>query len=1297
MHKNSFGDPRFSFCVLLVLLLFAPFLSPSLLAQTSGTAALTGTVTDPTGAVIANATVTATNTANGQVRNATTGSDGAYRMGLLPPGVYNVKFEASGFETSEVPGVQLDVTETPVLNRSLTVGSQSQQVTVEAETETVQTASSTLGMVIAPKEVVDIPLSTRNYLNIVSLTAGANAPVNNADAVGKGGVSLSVNGQNANQNNFQMDGAVIDNFFASGAGTDSGFYAGLPIPNPDAIQEFKIQTSTYDAGYGRNPGANVNVVTRGGTNQFHGTGFEFFRNTVLNANDWFYKRTELTNTSNGALSPLPNKPPVMDQNQFGGTFGGPIKKDKLFFFLSYQQTSQRNGISSYGFESPVLPPIPGSNSSAAYNRGNCAAAAGTPNWTSLSQCDAATTAFATALATALSPNCAANAPFVKQDTTSTSGSVQIACPAGNQLAAGANNTVTGIPGLYNVNPVAINILQLKLANGNYYVPGSTTGPWNVNTQSSPVVYSEYQGLANFDYTINSKNTLSERYMYSTNPTHAPFGCGTAGATGGLCVPGAPIEFQYWEHGGNLTLTSLLSNNVVNSAHLAIQRFSTFSQNLEPYTATQVGMTPLQPAVNLLPQIMITGELQLGGQIFDGLKFINQQEEVGDQISWTRGKHTFRFGGEFERDVAAIRFTGLQFGNPQWGAIPDFLIGRASCAAFTGTGTCSATNPGLTNGAGSPNETSTGTAVFSAYSGRLEQTMPFETQSLFAQDDVKVTSRLTLNLGLRWEWFSNAKTVGGGWSNTWTSLVSQQPNPGTGCTVNGVALGINTTGAAGTGCSLVGFAVPANFPGPVPAGVYVNKTDSILRATPKLDNFAPRVGFAWQPLSGNSRFVLRGGAGYFFDRPTYVGPAEQFHSNPPFAIGLAVSPLATLATPFVIPPTIPGPAGTPGWTPRWVYLNSAGTATSSNLSGTNTVLQDFSNGLVYEWNLNTQYEFLPSWVMELGYVGSRGIRINNGTGGVPINLANLAGQSNPLSCGYDGNSGDCITTNTSGNLNLRVPYLGYSPAWTPASNTGQTKFNSLQLTVRKQLSHGLTLQAAYTWSSSFLNYYTGNPAATVPGINPEIDPYGINATYHPQRLSFNYSWDLPLGKHDGIMGQVLNGWTWSGVTTIQNGTPLQITDSRDGTAFALQGTVSGLIGQATLAPGATPGSVASSGSLDARIASNYFNTSAFCTASSIPACTPQKIVGSTTLTGYGNYGLDSGVLGPGQNDWDMTLAKMFRVTESKSLEFRTEFFNAFNHPQFNNPGTNVGAATSFGQITSTSVNPRLMQFALKFMF
>src|SRR6202142_627681 len=385
-------------------------------AQSAGTSALTGTVTDPSGAAVPNVTVTATNTATNAARTATTGSDGADRFTLLPPGTYKVHFAANGFKAAEVTAVNLSVTETPVLDQKLEVGAQSDQVTGEASAETLQTATSSLGTTVGARQVTELPLSSRNFTQIVGLSAGASAPVNNATAFGKGTSDMAVNGNNTGQNNFQMDGVAINNVANNGSVNDSGIYAGIGIPSPDALQEFRIQTSTYDASYGRNPGANVNVITKSGTNSFHGTAFEFFRNAQMNANGFFYNRDNPNSQT---------AKQVLNQNQYGGVIGGPIKKDKLFFFASYQGLKNRNGISPEGNSSGiVLPPIPGNNST-----------------------DRSTPQFLSAL---IAENCG---PFVG-GLPATLGPSFLPCSA---------TTVSG---------PALKILQLKTAGGGYYIPGN---------------------------------------------------------------------------------------------------------------------------------------------------------------------------------------------------------------------------------------------------------------------------------------------------------------------------------------------------------------------------------------------------------------------------------------------------------------------------------------------------------------------------------------------------------------------------------------------------------------------------------------------------------------------------------------------------------------------------------------------------------------------------------------------------------------------------------------------------------
>src|SRR5580698_6154776 len=351
MKSASLLRSRLTFVALLTLLLGTCI--PSLLAQSAGTSGLSGVITDPSGAAIPNVTVTLTSNDTNQARTAVTGVDGQYKFTLLPPGSYKVRFSSSGFKTSEVGSVNLNVTENPTLDRALEVGAQSEQVTVEATAETLQTSSSTLGTVVGTTEVTELPLANRNFTQIIGLSAGANVGVNNATSFGKGTLDISVNGNTPGQNNFQMDGVGIQSMASSGSANDNGIYVGIAVPSPDSIQEFKIQTSTYDATYGRNPGGNVNVVTKSGSNTWHGTGFEFVRNAVLDANDFFYNRD--TCRLNFAGQSCPKQ--VLNQNQYGGVIGGPIKKDKLFIFGSYQGTGSKNGVNPVGNSSISLYPL----------------------------------------------------------------------------------------------------------------------------------------------------------------------------------------------------------------------------------------------------------------------------------------------------------------------------------------------------------------------------------------------------------------------------------------------------------------------------------------------------------------------------------------------------------------------------------------------------------------------------------------------------------------------------------------------------------------------------------------------------------------------------------------------------------------------------------------------------------------------------------------------------------------------------------------------------------------------------
>ena len=1011
----------------------------------------------------------------------------------------------------------------------------------------------------------------------------------------------------------------------------------MPCRNPDAIAEFKIQTSSYDAGYGRNPGANVNVVTKSGTNNFHGTGFEFFRNTALNANDWFRN-----------FSGLPRG--VLNSNQYGGAFGGPVKKDKLFFFVSYQESDQKNGLTGYGAANVTLPPVPNGN------RGVCPA-----GWTTLTQCDAAAQAFVPALASAVCPgNHLVNRAQDSRYTVTTG--IQVQCPG----SAGANS-------LFNLNPVAISILQLKLANGSYFVPGSTNGSFQLTPFTDPATFKDHNGLGNWDYVINGKHTLSGRYEYELNPIEAPFAVQNASQAGNF-LPGEPVEATHTDHLAILKLTSVLSSNVVNMAFGSYERIVSENSSFTPFTNSQVGIRDLQPGLDPLSFITVTGLFQLGAHYQFGTNNPVNQFQAGDQISWSHGKHTLRAGVGAERIQAKTFFPGHGAGNPTFPKFADFLIGRASCAAFTGTGTCSTTNPGTTNGSSASNINTVG--AFSALNPTFSNYYRVTELNTFLQDDFKISQRLTVNLGVRWEYDGYVTEKNGLMSNIWPSLVSTVPLPG------------NTPQTG----SLAGFVVPDNYVGTVPAGVYENSNSTINRSGAPRSNFAPRAGFAWQPTA-SSKWVLRGGGGIFYD----VTPGNTLLNvlevtAPALLPVVSPPPTGTLANPWVLPTiTAAGPAGTAGFASRWVDIATPTTACpappcSSNLSQT-LVQEDLQVPVTYQWNISSQYEFLKNWVLEVAYVGSHGIhqvpqsRVGlqgQATTQVGVNLAPLVGPG-CSSCALTG-----VTTNLVSNVPLRVPMLGINAQESEVATNANYKFNSLQVTLRKQLSRGLQLQAAYTWSRGFITQPFG--INTFPYI---VQAYEPNNNYHPQRLVVNYVWNLPFGNGNGWQGRLLGGWSLSGVTTIQNGVPMTITDNGGSIFFGGQGALS----TAQFCNGKTASDLLTTGSLTDRVTSGLTGGPGYLNGKTQGVLCPVPAIGNGT--GFGDLG-GGNVLGPGQSNWDMSLAKLINIREGQTLQFRSEFFNTFNHPQFALPNVAANSGT-FGQISATSVNPRVIQLALKYSF
>ncbi len=1226
---------------------------PRVMAQTASTGAIKGTVTDASNAVVPNATVIATNLGTAVARTATTGSDGSFTISLLPLGDYKLKIDATGFRSEELPSVTVNVAETSTVNIVLQVGAQTSSVTVMAQAEAVNTTNATLGTVVASQTTVALPLNTRNYTNLLGLQAGANANVFNATTLGKGSTDISVNGASPGQNSLYMDGVSITNSSSNGNISGNTNDPGIGLVEPDAIQEFKVQTSMFDAGFGRNAGASVNVVTKTGTNSLHGSAFEFFRNTVLNANDFFL---------NEAGKPRA----ALDQNQYGGTVGGRIKKDKLFFFSSYQQLWQKNGAASQGLSNPSEFPIPGTDGVIGDSRGTL----GNP---------ADQASLAAALGKMFGSGCGTDKSSTLQ------GGLQVLCTPGT----GHNP--------YNINPTALNLLQLKNPDGSYLIPSLTPAQWAqaqglgkaslIVPLSIPAYFSEEQFLQNVDYVVNSKNTLSAHYFLSRDPEKAPFGC-----TNGVCYPDTGINYLYWNNYGNLQLTSIASTNLVNTVRFAIARGTLNAQPTEPFTdsascpganaAVSAGITPIQCNLNQLNIIIVTGDFEIGAA--GGIPTLKSFDDwdASDEVSWSHGRHTLRFGGEYERDRYDWYFKALSIGSETFPDIADFLVGLPGCS----TAGCSVANPGNTNGTAFSNLSATGNYQSETPPGGLNHAYRDSYAALFVQDDVKLTPKLTANLGMRWEYLPIMIDAKGFATNINPNYINAVPIPGNSASCP------NTSLPAGDACTLgtlAGFVVPSNFPfsefqAPGVGGLIQSTHKGFQQDNTPLDDFSPRIGLAWSPLDSN-RLSVRSGVGIFRDRSgalNYVGGITQAipYATPLFETTQQSALLASMQQPYIIPPN--------PWTPRTVDFT---TGLSSNLTDTLTTPNYNRTPTTYEWNLAVQYQFLPTWTVELGYVGSHGIQ-NESPGGIP----SFTGQqlNGPCLVGFACPVADpaiatgSVTANTVANASLRVPYLGFAPTGLMAfADDYATKYNAAQLTVRKQMSHGLSLNAAYSWSSAFGSLFAYN--------SPYVATYERNINYHPQRLTVSYLWEIPAN-YQGFLGKVANGWGVSGVTTAQDGVPLTITNGKGGTIY-------GQVNPATAeyCAGMGPGNVAASGSDKQRLGGvfgglGWFNTPA------VNCADPTALNANgtpTNGTGWGDVG-PSILLGPGQFNWDISLIKTTKVGgihEDGSLVFRTEFYNAFNHAQFNNPGTLDVTKGTFGQITSSSVNPRLIQFGLKYIF
>jgi hypothetical protein len=1286
---------------------------PTLLPAQGTSGRILGRVADPSGAILPGTKVTLVNEATSVSRDTKTNDSGDYDFIEVPVGTYRVEFDLTGFKKNVRRGVALDINQVITLNLTMQVGAAQEVVDVTSEAPLVETTSTQLGAVMGDRAVSQLPLNSRDTYQLLQLQPGVMSTVGSSNSIVYGSSNagaVSVNGGRGRSNNFSVNGGDANDQFVN-----------LPTvqPSPDSIQEFRVLTNTFDAEYGRNSGSIVNVVTKSGTNQFHGNMYEFFRNKVLNANAYCF-------SADGCPKPQFN------QNQFGGTFGGPIKKDRTFFFASYEGRRIRQGIQSPAVTVPTAAERPSANQAFADFSG------GQP---------AGTSPFLGTLVSSFSlaqhPNCASDIATLTQNQAALGDNVAYGATydsSGQRLTTGiftdvANNRDNIIP-LSCMDPTAVDLLQ--------FVPTPTNGNTLVTVPVQPERGDQF--TVKIDHRINDKQNLSIYYYFDDHHLVSPFAQFQAA---GANVPGfasaTSERFQQW----NISHTWTINNSTVNEFRFNYnreaqrtfqhpQRTSKVQDSCPPapswLTAAFTSVpcfddgdpgnpTGIHPNLGSqregLPFIQLSGGFTIGNNGEGELPQVGNSFQWSDSISKVMGNHSFKFGGDVRRqrfdqtlyfDVNGEYFfdgsssNGTQDASP----FPDYLLGFAGSY---GQGSAQVENVRSTG------------------------------LYLFAQDSWKIKRNVTLNYGLRWELNTPIADI---------SKHVQTFRPGQNSTIYPCQLSQASIDALGTSdCTSVeptGLLVPGD------AGVPNGLTQTYYKA------FAPRIGIAWSPGT-SGKTSIRAGWGLFYN-PIEQLVLEQFSAEPPF--GGSTFPVDTLfnrpfedqSGTFSYPNPFNGILNPPRGQPvDW--------STFRPILLFGQFQPKMRSQYSSQYNLTVEHQLGSDMKLQVGYVGSQGHRllathdINYGNPQTCLDLQAISDHyfalsqdpNDPLvlayTCGpFYSDSAFGLPPNTIpsgfsihlpdgtvlngpnaqgiGLVGLRKyssphcnPVGGWddtNQVWTNGcppdgipvfssifaqDTVANSAYNSLQASLEKRFAHGLQFTAAYTFSKSF------DEASSFEGILNPIDPRrsrSLSVFDARHRFVFSYYWELPFRKFSGAAGKLLNDWALSGVTTFQTGFPIRITSLADNELmysfdFELPGEPAQLAPFRTndphhvgCAPETGPTDPTGSGTVCDPVPNQFFDPNIFTENSTV---FPQ-LLGTIPNTKR------TLCCGPRISNTDFAILKTIKLSETKRVDFRAEFFNIFNHTQFFNPDGNSSDGSQFGQITQAR-DPRLMQFALKFFF
>jgi Carboxypeptidase regulatory-like domain len=1272
------GIVSISIWVMLLALLAA--LAPQAGAQSTG-GRIRGTVTDQSGGAISGAKLTLINSATNVTRDTQSGANGEYLFIEVPIGTYEIDVDHPGFKKFIHKEIALDLNEVVSVDIPLQVGGGAETVEVTGAPPVVDTSSTQLGAVVNERASTQLPLNQRDVYQLLQLQPGVQSQLGNDTFYGsdKAGV-VTVNGGRGRANNYSVNG---------GDGND--LFANLPAiePSPDSIEEFRVITNSFDAEYGRNSGAVVNVVTKSGTNELHGSVYEFFRNDVLNAHPFtFFSAPK----------------PEFRQNQFGGTLGGPIKKDKTFIFGSYEGRRIVQGVVSQPIAVPSAAELNNGDFSANGNANGVVDPTGAPG-------------FAGTLSDATVANM-----------------LQSRC--GSSLGGPANAALTsviggGAPAPYSTifpnfkipttcfDPVAVNLLQ--------YVPGAG-GSGNVQiTPNKTDRGDQFQIRVDHSFTANQK--LAVYYYFDDDTALDPFAKFQAsGATTGN-FPGV-YDTRVQQINGTHTWT--LGSTAVNEA-----RFSYFREGqLQFDTPTRVNAiqdscsgpakafcftgtsdtalindsgaplgnnadyglhSGLGPTIEGVPFVSVSGGFTIGNNFNGQLPQIGNTFQFSDNYSKIIGNHSLKFGGDvryqkfdqllyfdvngdldFESSATSLGGNDLGYSD----AYPNYLLGLGN-GFFQGS---------------AQHELVRSTSLY-----------------LFAQDSWKIKPNVTLNYGLRWEMNTPLTDIG---------KKVQTFRPGEVSTIYPCTLPPSSP------LFIAGSVTNCDQAGVTPVGLVFPGDKSVPDALTNTyyKGFAPRLGLNWSPgwkdglmaalTGGPTKTSVSMGFGIFYN-PIEQLVLEQFSAEPPFGGSNFISnPL--LQTPYVdqsgdvFPNPFTGILNPPRGQPvDWEQFRPM------------TFFGEFPANLRMQYsdqyNLTIKRQLPGDILLQVGYVGTQGHRLlasyelnpgNPTTCNDLQHISTLTGDSS-LACGSFGE--DSAYTIAAGEIpagvTLHLPYgsvptvtgpnptpitlVGLRPyssplcqpttgAGCPADGTpvfsgifsentvGYSNYNSLQALVQKNFAHGLQFQASYTFSKSI-----DNASSFESALNP-IDfnaTRGLSAFDARHRFVFNYVWDLPVPKFDGFKGKLLDGWELSGIVTFQSGFPIRITSQDD---------VEELDSTDLFEFPGEPNFTGPFHTQDIRKNNGF-------------VFDPNLFTNSTVAPGTIGNAPRSLCCGPGINNWDMSFMKETHFGERWQMEFRGDIFNVWNHAQFYSVDGDVSnQGSTFGQVQHVH-DPRLVQFALKFRF